>query len=193
MLRGHMIIIEAFERWRQPRTTALHSTNREKFAVTRHGLPQFPAAAPSLRPAIKFAPSVVSDAPKPLLPAIPTGNAIRPSDNSDRSHHVPRLPLPVVTSPRSAENRNTHRPSSAARGFVPRRLSYAWRRPKLFTEGERRLPTAGRAEQTFTSAVPNGSTRPNAADARNSCAAWCGRWRSGKGAPWRRREFRSLG
>jgi transposase len=37
-------------------TTALHSTNREKFAVTRHGLPQFPAAAPSLRPTIEFAP-----------------------------------------------------------------------------------------------------------------------------------------
>jgi hypothetical protein len=38
----------------------------------------------------------------------------------DRTDHVP---LPVVTSPRSTENRNAHRPSSAARGFVPRRLS----------------------------------------------------------------------
>ena len=129
-----MIIIETFERWRQPRAPPhCTHTNREKFAVTRHGLPQFPAAAPPLRPTPEFAPSVVSDASqRSLSPAIPTGNAIRSSDNSDRSHHVPRFPLPVVTSPRSAENRNTHRPSSAARGFVPRRLSYASRRPKLF-------------------------------------------------------------
>ena len=48
-----------------PRTTALHATNREKFAVTRHGLTQFPAAAPSLRPTPEFVPSVVSDASKP--------------------------------------------------------------------------------------------------------------------------------
>ena len=54
-----------------PRTAAPHSTNREKFAVTRHGPPQFPAAAPSLRPTIEFAPSVVSDAPKPPLASDP--------------------------------------------------------------------------------------------------------------------------
>ncbi len=63
-----------------------------------------------------------------LLPVTPTGNAIRSSNNSDRSRHVPRFPLSVVTSSRSAENRNTHRPSSATtRGFVPRGLSYAKR------------------------------------------------------------------
>ena len=50
-----------------PRTTALHAANRETFAVTRHGLPQFPAAVPSLRSTIEFAPSVVSDAQKPPL------------------------------------------------------------------------------------------------------------------------------
>ena len=122
-----------------PRTTALHSTNRGKSAVTRHRPPQFPAAAPSLRPTPEAAPSVVSDAPKPPLASVPTGDAIRCSDDSDRSHHGPRFPLPVVTSPRSAENRNTHRPSSAAPGFVLRRLSYAWRRPKLFTIAECRL------------------------------------------------------
>src|ERR1700722_17963839 len=54
-----------------PRTTALHATNRENFAVTRHGLPQFPTAAPSLRPTIEFAPSVVSDAQKPALAGNP--------------------------------------------------------------------------------------------------------------------------
>ena len=64
-----------------------------------------------------------------LSPIMPTGIRIGPSDNSDRTESPP-----VVTSPRSVENRNTHRPSSAARGFVPRRLSYASRRPKLFTK-----------------------------------------------------------
>ena len=52
-----------------PRTTALHATNREKFAATRHGMPQFPAAAPSLRPTPECAPSVVSNASKPHLAA----------------------------------------------------------------------------------------------------------------------------
>jgi hypothetical protein len=50
-----------------PRTTALHSINPEKLAVTRHGLPQFPAAVPALRPTIELAPSALSDAPKPPL------------------------------------------------------------------------------------------------------------------------------
>ncbi|HEY6456054.1 MAG TPA: hypothetical protein VIY90_12330 [Steroidobacteraceae bacterium] len=67
-----MIIIETFERWRQPRAPPHRTpTNREKFAVTRHGPPQFPAAASSLRPTIEFAPSVVSDAPKPPLASDP--------------------------------------------------------------------------------------------------------------------------
>jgi len=47
-----------------PRTTALHFTNRENFTVTRHGMPQFPAAARPLRPTLEFAPTVVSDASK---------------------------------------------------------------------------------------------------------------------------------
>src|SRR5271170_7621974 len=54
-----------------PRTTALHAANRETFAVTRHGLPELPAVAPSLRQTIEFAPSVVSDAPKPPLAGDP--------------------------------------------------------------------------------------------------------------------------
>jgi hypothetical protein len=49
------------------------------------------------------------------------------------------LPPPVMTSLRSAENRNTHRPSSAAREFIPQRLSYSSRRPKLFTNPGQRL------------------------------------------------------
>jgi hypothetical protein len=39
--------------------------------VTRHGLPEPSAVAPSLRPIIEFAPSVVSDASKPPLAANP--------------------------------------------------------------------------------------------------------------------------
>src|SRR5579863_4189941 len=50
-----------------PRTTPLHATNREEFAVTRHGLPQFPPAAPLLRQTPEFAPSVASDLAKPPL------------------------------------------------------------------------------------------------------------------------------
>ena len=61
--------------------------------MTRHGLPQFPAAAPLIA-----ADARVRVIPRqrrlrsPLSSVIPTGNAIRSSDNSDRSHHVPRLP-----------------------------------------------------------------------------------------------------
>ena len=107
-----------------PRATALHSTNRETFAVTRHGLPQFPPAAPPLRPTLEFAPSVVSDAPKlPLAGTSPPATPPMPATIRTDRITSRASPPPVVTSPRSAENRNTHRPSSAARGFVPRRLS----------------------------------------------------------------------
>src|SRR5271170_5619691 len=54
-----------------PRTTALHAANRETFAMTRHGLPELPAAPPSLRPTPEFAPSVVNDTSKPPLAADP--------------------------------------------------------------------------------------------------------------------------
>ena len=47
-----------------PCTTALHSTNPEKFAVTWHGLHQFPPAAPLLRPTLQFASSLVSNVAK---------------------------------------------------------------------------------------------------------------------------------
>ena len=98
--------------------------------MTRHGSPQFPAAIFPLRPTFEFASSVVSDASKPLSPLIPTGNAI-PMQQRFGQIASRSFPLPVVTAPRSTENRNTHK--SADRGFVPRRLSYASRRPKLFT------------------------------------------------------------
>jgi hypothetical protein len=65
----------------------------------------------------------------------------------------PTLPTVVVTSSRSAENRNTHKPSSATRGFVPRRLSYASRRTKVFTEPERPLWSVQRQQADVHSFV----------------------------------------
>jgi hypothetical protein len=47
------------------RTAARHSIIRANFAVTRHGLPQFPTAARPLRPTLELEPSVVSDAATP--------------------------------------------------------------------------------------------------------------------------------
>lgn len=48
----------------------------------------------------------------------------------------------IASSPsRQPKKRNIHRPVSGARGFVPRRLSYAYRRPKLFTVGDRPVPS----------------------------------------------------
>jgi hypothetical protein len=119
--------------WREgaPRTTALHSTIREKLAVTRHGSPH-PIVADARVRVIRRQRRL--QAP---LAAEPPETPSRCSNDSDRSHHVPRFPLPVVTAPRSTENRNTHK--SADRGFVPRRLSYASRRPQLFTKAEWRL------------------------------------------------------
>ena len=156
-----------------PCTTALHSTIPEKFAVTRHGLPQFPPAAPLLRPTPEFAPSVVSDLATPPLASDLHRHANRCSGNSDRSHHVQRRSLPVVTSPRSAENRNTHRPLSAARGFVPRRLSYASRRPKLFTKADGPLWTIGVLERSVLSrAAPDRRGWQHGVILRRIAAGW---------------------
>jgi len=44
---------------------------------------------------------------------------------------------------------NTHRAPHPARGFVPRRLSDAYRRPKLFTKAEWRLCTIEMLKRTF--------------------------------------------
>ena len=63
-----------------PRTTALHYANRKNFAVTRHGLTQFPTAAPPLRPTSEFVQSLVSDASK-LPPA---------SDSHRQRHQIQR-------------------------------------------------------------------------------------------------------
>ncbi len=90
---GHMIIIETFERWRQPRAPpVLHAINRETFAVTRHGPQQFPAAAPSLRPMIAFAPSVVSDTPKPP-----------PASGPHRQRHQIQRQFGQIASPLTAD------------------------------------------------------------------------------------------
>ena len=112
--------------------------------------------------------SIGAGAPQFLSPQDVVGDAIRSSDNLDRSRHLPRFPLSVVTSSRSAENRNTHRPSSATtRGFVPRGLSYAKRRSETLHE----TGTAGLGCPTATSrrsfmGTANGSRRAQAAVAR---------------------------
>src|SRR5271168_5218275 len=41
--------------------------------------------------------------------------------------------------PGAANSSNPHKPRATHRGFVPRGLSYAKRRPKLFTKAERQL------------------------------------------------------
>jgi hypothetical protein len=92
--------------------------------------------------------------PSSLLPVISTGIATQSSDTSVSSQHVPRFPLPVVTAPGSAENRNTHRPPSTARGFVPRGLSYAKRRPKLFTGAACPLWSARKVKAAIAIGLP---------------------------------------
>lgn len=74
----------------------------------------------------------------------------------------------VASSPsRQPKKRNIHRPVSGARGFVPRRLSYAYRRPKLFTIAEWQL-LVGR-DALAASPVPGGkSSRHEACDCRRA-------------------------
>ena len=55
------------------------------------------------------------------------------------SRRTAGLPTTRRGVPGPAENRIAREPSIAAHGFVPRRLSYAFRRPKLFTEPDIRL------------------------------------------------------
>jgi hypothetical protein len=44
---------------------------------------------------------------------------------------------------------NTHNAPHPPRGFVPRRLSYAYRRPKLFTTADGRLQAIEMSKRTF--------------------------------------------
>ena len=98
-----------------PHTTAPHSTNREKFAVTGHSPQQFTAAASSLQPTIEFAPTV-SDAPKPPLASGPHRQRPQIQRQVGQIASRPAPATPDATSPRSAENRNTHRPASGSAG-----------------------------------------------------------------------------
>ena len=75
---GRMIIIETFERWRQPRgppdTTA---TNREKHSMTRHGMIH-PSAAGAQPPATDpHAPMVIIDAERARRTSCRAGNTAR--------------------------------------------------------------------------------------------------------------------
>ena len=136
---GHMIIIETFERGVSPahhRTALRQPRELRRDPARPHTVPtrSTPVAANA-----RVRPSSSATPRSSLCQRFPTGNVIRSSDNLDRSRHVLRFPLSVVTSSRSAENRNTHRPSSpTTREFVPRGLWYAKRRPKLFTRAAAR-------------------------------------------------------
>jgi exodeoxyribonuclease V alpha subunit len=55
---------------------------------------------------------------------------------------------------------NTHRAPHAARGFIPRRLSYACRRPKLFTRADRRLRAIEVSQRAFAPRQRRGGSRP---------------------------------
>src|SRR5690348_15362974 len=78
------------------RTTTLHSTNREKLAVTWHGSSQFPTAAPPLRPTLQCASSLASNvAPLPR------------ADNARR--HYPSDPATIRTE--RITSRGSHRRS----------------------------------------------------------------------------------
>ena len=60
-------------------------------------------------------------------------------DDTARPHRDLRPPTAASPQPTPAQIRNPHSPRPVTRGFVPRRLSYACRRPKLFTVADRRL------------------------------------------------------
>ena len=96
-----------------PRTTAPHSTNRKKFAVTRHRLLQLPPAGPPLRPTLECAPSIVSNATKLSC----AGNPYRHSHRSPRQFRQIASPPAATSAGRDCaklgRNRNTHRSSPA--------------------------------------------------------------------------------
>jgi|SRR5271157_480269 len=66
---------------------------------------------------------------------------------------------PAEPFPAPAENPIPHRAAPVDRGFVLRGLSYAYRRPKLFTEAEGPPRAAGTPKRTCAAGKPSGSDR----------------------------------
>lgn len=62
-----------------------------------------------------------------------TAGAHRTGHAASRSHPFGGIPRPAASAPERAQNRNPQSSSPLDRGFVPRRLSYACRHPKLST------------------------------------------------------------
>jgi len=155
------------------RAAGLSRTNRDGDAVTRHGSRPSDVVVMSLRPATLRAPSgspassstLISDAisglahpqtPSAALPIRGRGSASRSPDKTSRtaiaSSRVNTTPITHDT----AKPSNPHKPRTAHRGFVLRRLSYAKRRPKLFTEGDNPLSAIGPLERPFAVTVGHG-------------------------------------
>ena len=136
---GRMIIIETFERWRQPRAPP---PARAPSGRRRHD-PAWPAHVPG-RSTLVAANDRIRAIPRQRRLKAPSCQRLprhrhQIQRHLDRSRHVPRFPLSVVTSSRSAKNKIPIDHLCTTRGFVPRGLSYAKRRPKLFTKAERRV------------------------------------------------------
>ena len=135
----------------EPTTCAASSVhaNRDDAVVTRHGLPPSPTAAPSLRSPTRCA-------------CCTPDRAIR--THSDRRRSVLRSQPQIIRPSRSSPDASSRRPIAlrhapkpqipiarpGARGFVLRGLSYAYRRPKLFTEADCPLLLARYAEADNT-------------------------------------------
>src|ERR1700759_3056914 len=87
--------------------------------------------------------------PSPILTAPGLGSVPR-SLGKTSAMAIPKSTLNAEPgTPGTANFSNLHKPQAAHRGFVPRGLSYAKRRPKLFTKPERPHWEANCYKQTF--------------------------------------------
>jgi hypothetical protein len=140
---GRMRIIETFERWMQPRaplaaTGAPVVTRRGSFPrhVVAMSLRQTTPRAPTVEPALSLA-LIPARHPRKHPPALPDIGRDRQemlsrcASNQAQSTSRPSTPAQPKHHP--------HKPRPAHRGFVPRRLPDACRRPKLFTLAEWRV------------------------------------------------------
>jgi hypothetical protein len=141
---GHMIIIETFQRWTQPsappvcpaptgtvtrRPGTAHANAMSLPCRIGHRYAARPTAGPH-RSARR------SRTPSPILPASGRGSAPQ-SPGKTSGMAIPKST--VNAKPVTPGTTKPHKPRTRHRGFVPRGLSGARRRPKLFTIAEWRL------------------------------------------------------
>lgn len=107
--------------------------------MTRHGMIQ-PSTAGIQPPATDpRAAIVISEANRAALGRAPDRKHRAGRNEAACPHPSWRFPTTVVQSLTPAEIRNPHSHRLVPRGFLPRGLSYACRRPKLFTQADRQL------------------------------------------------------